>query len=152
MSVIGNISKGCSDTMLRLWKKKSPYMVIRMLEVCRGFQGSFSAKLGVDEFDPKQIAPTIAPAPPPPPINRKANEGTFKVFSKNQKIVKRCRSDTQWICLLQMTKNILFPVQISQRSVFSIEKVFWYILPVKPSINGMSHNLWFLNNWNKLLL
>ena len=37
-----------------------------MLEVCRGFQGSFSAKLGVDEFDPKQIAPTIAPAPPPP--------------------------------------------------------------------------------------
>ena len=69
-------------------------MVIRMLEVCRGFQGSFSAKLGVDEFDPKQIAPTIAPAPPPP-INRKANEGTFKDFSKNQKIVKRCRSDTQ---------------------------------------------------------
>lgn len=38
-------------------------MVIRMLEVRRGFQGSFSAKLGVDEFDPKQIAPTIAPPP-----------------------------------------------------------------------------------------
>lgn len=34
-------------------------MVIRMLEVRRGFQGSFSAKLGVDEFDPKQIAPTM---------------------------------------------------------------------------------------------
>lgn len=34
-------------------------MVIRMLEVRRGFQGSFSAKLGVDEFDPEQIAPTI---------------------------------------------------------------------------------------------
>ena len=31
-----------------------------MLEVRRGFQGSFSAKLGVDEFNPKQIAPTIA--------------------------------------------------------------------------------------------
>lgn len=120
MSVIGNISKGCSDTVLRLWKRKSSYMVIRMLEVRRGFQGSFSAKLGVDEFDPQQIAPTIAMI---------------------QKIVKRCRSDTQWICLLQMTKSILFRVQISQRSVFSIEKVFWYMLMVD-FVTSKTSNKW----------
>ena len=31
-----------------------------MLDTQRGFQGSFSAKNDVDEFDPKQIAPTLA--------------------------------------------------------------------------------------------
>lgn len=36
-----------------------PYMVARMLEVPRGLQGSFSSKNDVDEFNPKQIAPTI---------------------------------------------------------------------------------------------
>ncbi|XP_020616844.1 uncharacterized protein LOC110054824 [Orbicella faveolata] len=37
-----------------------PYMVARMLHTERGFQGSFSAKNDVVEFDPKQIAPTLA--------------------------------------------------------------------------------------------
>ena len=68
--------------MLRLWKKKSPYMVIRMLEVRRGFQGSFSAKLGVDEFDPKQIAPTIAP---PPLVNRKLMKAPSRFLVKTKR-------------------------------------------------------------------
>lgn len=42
-----------------------PYMVARMLDTCRGFPGSFSAKNDVNEFDPKQIAPTLAMKAPP---------------------------------------------------------------------------------------
>ena len=34
-------------------------MVPRMLELRKGFEGSFSEKSDVDEFDPKQIAPTL---------------------------------------------------------------------------------------------
>lgn len=60
-------------------------MVIRMLEVRRGFQGSFSAKLGVDEFDPKQIAPTIAPAPPPPPLTEKLMKAPSRFLVKTKR-------------------------------------------------------------------
>ena len=42
-----------------------PYMVSRMLDIRRGFEGSFSAKSDVDEFDPKQIALTLAMKAPP---------------------------------------------------------------------------------------
>ena len=43
-----------------------PYMVARMLDTCRGSQGSFSARSDVDDFNPKQIAPTLAMKAPPP--------------------------------------------------------------------------------------
>ena len=42
-----------------------PYMVVRMRDTRRGFQGSVSAKNDIDEFDPKQIAPTLAMKAPP---------------------------------------------------------------------------------------
>lgn len=45
--------------------KYFPYMVARMLDLRRGFEGSFSAKSDVDEFNPKQIAPTLAMKAPP---------------------------------------------------------------------------------------
>ena len=37
-----------------------PYMVARMLDTRRGFEGSFLARSDVDEFNSKQIAPTLA--------------------------------------------------------------------------------------------
>ena len=40
-----------------------------------------------------------------------------------------------------MTKSILFRVQISQRSVFSIEKVFWYMLMVD-FVTSKTSNKW----------
>ena len=43
-----------------------PYMVARMLQTRRAFEGSFSARSDVDEFNPKQIAPTLAMKAPPP--------------------------------------------------------------------------------------
>ena len=42
-----------------------PFMVSRMLDTRRGFEGSFSARSDVDEFNPKQIAPTLAMKAPP---------------------------------------------------------------------------------------
>lgn len=38
-----------------------------MLDKRRRFEGSFSSKADVDEFDPKQIAPTLGMKAPPPP-------------------------------------------------------------------------------------
>jgi len=43
-----------------------PYMAARMLLTRKEFQGSFSGPLDVDEFDPKQIAPTLGMKEPPP--------------------------------------------------------------------------------------
>ena len=37
-----------------------PFMVSSMLDTCRGFEGTFSGWSDVDEFSPKQIAPTLA--------------------------------------------------------------------------------------------
>ena len=42
-----------------------PFMVSRMLDTCRGFEGTFSGRSDVDEFSPKQIAPTLAMKAPP---------------------------------------------------------------------------------------
>ena len=42
-----------------------PFMVSRILDTRRGFEGSFSARSDVDEFNPKQIAPTLAMKAPP---------------------------------------------------------------------------------------
>ncbi|KAK2564680.1 hypothetical protein P5673_012161 [Acropora cervicornis] len=42
-----------------------PFMVYRMLDTSRGFEGSFSAWSDVDEFSPRQIAPTLAMKAPP---------------------------------------------------------------------------------------
>lgn len=43
-----------------------PYMAARMLDTRKRFEGSFSAKSDVDDFNPKQIAPTLAMKAPPP--------------------------------------------------------------------------------------
>ena len=43
-----------------------PYMVARMLQTRKAFEGRFSARSDVDEFNPKQIAPTLAMKAPPP--------------------------------------------------------------------------------------
>ena len=41
-------------------------MSARMLLVRKGFEGSFSSRSDVDEFNQKQIAPTLGMKEPPP--------------------------------------------------------------------------------------
>ena len=43
-----------------------PYMVAHMLKVRSEFEEKFSGRSDQDEFDPKQIAPTIGMKEPPP--------------------------------------------------------------------------------------
>ena len=43
-----------------------PSMVAKMLQNRILFQGNFQARADVDEFDPKQISPTIGMMEPPP--------------------------------------------------------------------------------------
>lgn len=58
------------------------YMPAKILDVRRAFEGSFSSRSDVDEFNPKQIAPTLAMKAPPPTELMKA-PSRFKLDNEN---------------------------------------------------------------------
>ena len=69
-----------------------------MLDTCRGSQGSFSARSDVDDFNPKQIAPTLAMKAPPP------NEELMKVPSRFYLKPKDTENVQKWIWIVYNSK------------------------------------------------